>query len=243
MSVSSISDSITNLGNNASANINTSVSNMKSSVSNMGAKFKSGSMINKVIIVIIAVFIILMAAGGVVIKKNCSLESADINKKIIEFFMGFGSGMLIYAILDIFNIASLPVILLLSLFLSVYGSILVYSVDHLGDGCKSNLLRELSMGLLGCGIGMLYYALLNIMMSVVKNPLTKGRLIALFLAIFLIIIPSVVFNMRQKCKNESTWVDSTKDKQISGANIAGFVIGSLITLGILISFRYIPPTP
>ena len=243
MSVSSISDSITNLGNNASANINTSVSNMKSSVSNMGAKFKSGSMINKVIIVIIAVFIILMATGGVVIKNNCSLESADINKKIIEFFMGFGSGMLIYAILDIFNIASLPVILLLSLFLSVYGSILVYSVDHLGDGCKSNLLRELSMGLLGCGIGMLYYALLNIMMSVVKNPLTKGRLIALFTAIFLIIIPSVVFNMRQKCKNESTWVDSTKDKQISGANIAGFVIGSLITLGILISFRYIPPTP
>ena len=243
MSVSSISDSITNLGNNASANINTSVSNMKSSVSNMGAKFKSGSMINKVIIVIIAVFIILMAAGGVVIKKNCSLESADINKKIIEFFMGFGSGMLIYAILDIFNIASLPVILLLSLFLSVYGSILVYSVDHLGDGCKSNLLRELSMGLLGCGIGMLYYALLNIMMSVVKNPLTKGRLIALFSAIFLIIIPSVIFNMRQKCKNESIWVDSTKDKNISGANIAGFVIGSLITLGILISFWYIPPTP
>lgn len=243
MSVSSISDSVTNLANNASANINTSVSNMKSSVSNMGAKFKSGSMINKVIIVIIAVFIILMATGGVVIKKNCSLESADINKKIIEFFMGFGSGMLIYAILDVFNIASLPVILLLSLFLSVYGSILVYSVDNLGDGCKSNLLRELSMGLLGCGIGMLYYALLNIMMSVVKNPLTKGRLIALFSAIFLIIIPSVIFNMRQKCKNESTWVDSTKDKNISGANIAAFVIGSLITLGILISFWYIPPTP
>ena len=243
MSVSSISDSITNLGNNASANINTSVSNMKSSVSNMGAKFKSGSMINKVIIVIIAVFIILMAAGGVVIKKNCSLESADINKKIIEFFMGFGSGMLIYAILDVFNIASLPVILLLSLFLCVYGSILVYSVNHLGDGCKSNLLRELSMGLLGCGIGMLYYALLNIMMSVVKNPLTKGRFVALFSAIFLIIIPSVIFNMRQKCKNESIWVDSTKDKKISGANIAGFVIGSLITLGILISFWYIPPTP
>jgi len=85
--------------------------------------------------------------------------------------------------------------------------------------------------------------LLNIMMSVVKNPLTKGRFVALFSAIFLIIIPSVIFNMRQKCKNESTWVDSTKDKNISGANIAGFVIGSLITLGILISFWYIPPTP
>jgi hypothetical protein len=135
------------------------------------------------------------------------------------------------------------VILLISLFLSVYGGILVYSVNHLSVGCESNLLRELSMGLLGCGIGMLYYALLNIMMSVVKNPLTKGRFVALFSAIFLIIIPSVVFNMRQKCKNESTWVDSIKDKNISGINIAGFVIGSLITLGILISFAYIPPTP
>jgi hypothetical protein len=243
MSVSTINDSITNLANNVNTSVNTSVSNMKSSVSNMATKFKSGSMINKIIIVIIAVFIILMAIGGVVIKKNCSLESADINKKIIEFFMGFGSGMLIYAILDVFNIASLPVILLLSLFLSVYGGILVYSVNHLGDGCQNNLLRELSMGLLGCGIGMLYYALLNIMMSVVKNPLTKGRFVALFSAIFLIIIPSVIFNMRQKCKNESTWVDSTKDKNISGANIAGFVIGSLITLGILISFWYIPPKP
>ena len=240
MSVSTINDSITNLANN----VNTSVSNMKSNVSNMATKFKSGSMINKIIIVIIAVFIILMATGGVVIKKNCSLESADINKKIIEFFMGFGSGMLIYAILDVFNIASLPVILLLSLFLCVYGGILVYSVNHLGVNCeKTDLIRELSMGLLGCGIGMLYYALLNIMMSTVKNPLTKGRFVALFSAIFLIIIPSVIFNMRQKCKNESTWVDSTKDKNISGINIAGFVIGSLITLGILISFWYIPPKP
>ena len=239
MSTSSINDSITNLANN----VNTSVSNMKSNVSNMATKFKSGSMINKIIIVIIAVFIILMATGGVVIKKNCSLESADINKKIIEFFMGFGSGMLIYAILDVFNIASLPVILLLSLFLCVYGGILVYSVNHLGVNCeKTDLIRELSMGLLGCGIGMLYYASLNVMMNLIKGPITKGRVIALMSSIFLIIIPSVILNFRQKCKKESTWVDATKDKNITTGSAVGLTIGSLITIGILISFRFISST-
>jgi hypothetical protein len=223
---------------NMSASLNTNIANMKGSFN----KFKAGSMINKIIIVVIAIFIILMAAGGVSIKKNCSLDSANINKKIIEFFMGFGSGMLIYGILDVFNIVSLPVILIISLFLSVYGAILVYSINHLDAKCESSLLRELSMGLMGAGIGMLYYALLNMMLSMLKNPLTKGRLIALLTSIFLIVIPSVVFNMRQKCRGESSWVDPQKDKQISSLNIAGFVVGGVVTLGILISFWYIPPT-
>ena len=225
------------------SNITGIKSGIMSNMSNMSGKLKSGSIINKIMIIAIAVFIIVMAVGGIVIKKNCSVESANINKKIIEFFTGFGSGMLIYAILDILNIASIPVIMLLSLFLSIYGSILVYSVNHLGANCeKTDLIRELSMGLLGAGIGMLYVALLNVMMTLIKNPLTKGRLIALMSSIFLIIIPSVILNFRQKCKDQSMWVDATKDKNITTGSAVGLTIGSLITIGILISFYYIPPT-
>jgi hypothetical protein len=48
--------------------------------------------------------------------------------------------------------------------------------------------------------------------------------------------------MRQKCRGESSWVDPQKDKQISSLNIAGFVVGGVVTLGILISFWLSPPT-
>jgi hypothetical protein len=238
-----LTNSLAATAKSVNTQVTSNMTDIKNNINSMNAKLKGGTTINKILIIAIAVFIIVMAVGGVVIKKNCSLESANINKKIIEFFTGFGSGMLIYAILDILNIASIPVIMLLSLFLSIYGSILVYSVNHLGANCeKTDLIRELSMGLLGAGIGMLYYASLNVMMNLIKGPITKGRVIALMSSIFLIIIPSVILNFRQKCKKESTWVDATKDKNITTGSAVGLTIGSLITIGILISFRFISST-
>ena len=73
-----------------------------------------------------------------------------------------------------------------------------------------------------------FLSLLNVMMTLIKNPLTKGRLIALMSSIFLIIIPSVILNFRQKCKDQSMWVDATKDKNITTGSAVGLTIGSLI---------------
>jgi len=202
------------------------------------------SILNKVFILFMAIIIIAVSSSGYYIKKHCTDKNININSSMIEFFMGFGTGLIFYIIFDILKIVSIPIILILGLFLSVVGSMYVNIYSKMDTKCtEDSMISELSIGILGCGIGIIMFALLYTALNVVKNPLTRIRFVALITSIFLIIIPSIIINMTNKCTDydESVNIDTIKSIKIS--QIVSLILSILLFVGICISFYFIPPIP
>ena len=109
--------------------------------------------------------------------------------------------------------------------------------------CNKNTIgSELSFGILGCGIGIISFAILYNGMFFIKNPITKIRIIALIISIFLITIPSVIINMINKCgDNYNAEVNKNTITSIKTGQIISLVISILVFIGICVSFYFIPP--
>ena len=201
------------------------------------------SILNKIVILFMAIIIIAVSSSGYYIKKHCTDKNININSSMIEFFMGFGTGLIFYIVFDILKIVSIPIIVILGLFLSVIGSIYVNIYSKMDSKCtEDSMITELSIGILGCGIGIIMFALLYSVLNFVKNPITKSRVVALITSIFLIIIPSIIINMTNKCSNYDDSVNENTVKSIKIAQIVSLVLSILVFIGICISFIYIAPT-
>jgi len=202
-----------------------------------------GSTIDKLIIAVLAILIIIISSTGYYVKKYCKEESIGINSSMIQFFMGFGTGLIFYLIFNVLKIVSVPIIIILGLFLSIIGSIYVNIYSKTTKECKKDTIGpELSFGMLGCGIGILTFVILYNGLGFIKGPTLKMRIIALIFTVFLIVIPSIIINMINKCgDNYADDVDNNKIKSIKTAQIVSLVLSILIFIGICVSFYFIPP--
>ena len=202
------------------------------------------SILNKIVILFMAIIIIAVSSSGYYIKKHCTDKNININSSMIEFFMGFGTGLIFYIVFDMLKIVSIPIIVILGLFLSVIGSIYVNIYSKMDTKCtEDSMITELSIGILGCGIGIIMFALLYTVLNFVENPITKTRVVALITSIFLIIIPSIIINMTNKCSNYDDSVNENTVKSVKISQIVSLVLSILVFVGICISFIYIAPTP
>jgi len=213
------------------------INNMKGTVT--GGKV---SILNKLFIVLLGIIIIAVSSSGYYVKKHCGDKNITINSSMVEFFMGFGTGLLFYVIFDTLKIVSVPIIIILGLFLSVIGGMYINIYNRMNTECTENSMApELSIGILGCGIGIITFALLYTILNFLKNPVTRIRIVALITCTFLIIIPSIIINMINKC---SAYDDSVDQKTISShktAQIVSLVLSLLAFVGICVSFYFIPP--
>ena len=202
------------------------------------------SIFNKVFVLFMAIIIIAVSSSGYYIKKHCTDKNININSSMIEFFMGFGTGLIFYIFFDMLKILSIPIIIILGLFLSVIGSIYVNIYTKMDTKCTENsMITELSIGILGCGIGIITFALLYTALNFVKNPLTRIRFVALITSVFLIIIPSIIINMTNKCTDYDESVNKDTVKSVKISQIVSLVLSILLFVGICISFYFIPPIP
>ena len=202
-----------------------------------------GTIIDKLVIVVLAILIIIISSSGYYVKKYCKEESIGINSSMIQFFIGFGSGLIFYIVLSVLKIVSVPIIIILGLFLSVIGSIYVNIYSKMSKECKKDTLgQELSFGLLGCGIGILTFVILYNSLGFIKIQSLKWRIIALIFSIFLIVIPSIIINMINKCgDNYENGVDKNKISSIKTGQIVSLVLSILIFIAICVSFYFYPP--
>jgi hypothetical protein len=196
-----------------------------------------GSILNKLFLLFLGIIIIAVSSSGYYVKKHCTDPSIKINSTIVEFFMGFGTGLIFYIVFDILKIVSDPIIVIFGLFLSVIGSIYINVYNKMGPECTENTIGpELSIGILGCGIGIITFALLYTVLNFLKNPIIKMQIISLITTIFLIIIPSIIINMTNKCSQYDDNVDQKTLSSLKTGQIITLVIGLLIFVGICISF-------
>ena len=202
-----------------------------------------GTIIDKIFIMVLAVIIIAVSASGYYTKQHCLEKGISINSNMIEFFVGFGTGLIFYIIFDLLKIISVPIIIILGLFLSIIGGIYANIYTTMNADCVKNTIGpELSFGILGCGIGILTFAILYNGLGFIKNPVTKIRIVGLIVTIFLITIPSIIINMINKCgDNYDSDVDKDKIKSVKTAQIVSLVISILVFIGICVSFYFIPP--
>ena len=80
-----------------------------------------GTIIDKILIIVLAILIIIISSSGYYVKKYSKEESIGINSSMIQFFMGFGTGLIFYIVFNLLKILSTPNIIILGLFLSVIG--------------------------------------------------------------------------------------------------------------------------
>jgi H+/Cl- antiporter ClcA len=202
-----------------------------------------GTIIDKLVIIVLAILIIIISSSGYYVKKYCKEESISINSNMIQFFMGFGTGLLFYIIFDLLKIVSVPIIIILGLFLSVIGSIYVNIYSKMSKECKKDTIGpELSFGMLGCGIGILTFVILYNSLSFIKIQSLKWRIIGIIFTIFLIVIPSIIINMINKCgDNYENDADKSKIGSIKTAQIVSLVLSILIIIAIGVSFYFYPP--
>lgn len=225
-----------NTGTNTS--LMNKITNMKDNV--LGGKV---FILNKLFILLLSIIIIAVSSSGYYVKKHCTDKNIAINSSMVEFFMGFGTGILFYAFFDMIKIVSIPIIVIFGLFLCVIGGMYINIYNKMNTECTENSMApELSIGILGCGIGIITFALLYNGLNFVKNPLTRIRVVALITCVFLIIIPSIIINMTNKC---SQYEDSVDQKTISShktGQIVSLVLSLLALVGICVSFYFVPPT-
>lgn len=202
-----------------------------------------GSIINKLVIIVLAILIIIISSSGYYVKKYCKEESISINSSMIQFFMGFGTGLIFYVIFDLLKIISVPIIIILGLFLSIIGSIYVNIYSKMSKECKKDTVGpELSFGMLGCGIGIITFVILYNSLRFITIQSLKWRIIALIFTIFLIVIPSIIINMVNKCgDNYENDVDKNKISSVKKGQIASLVLSILIFIAICVSFYFYPP--
>lgn len=202
-----------------------------------------GTIIDKIVIVVLAILIIIVSSSGYYVKKYCKEESIGINSSMIEFFMGFGTGLLFYMIFNVLKIVSVPIIIIFGLFLSVIGSIYVNIYSKMSTECKKDTIGpELSFGMLGCGIGILTFVILYNSLGFIKIQSLKWRIIGIIFTIFLIVIPSIIINMINKCgDNYEKDADKSKIGSIKTAQIVSLVLSILIIIAIGVSFIFYPP--
>jgi len=202
-----------------------------------------GTIIDKLVIAVLAILIIIISSTGYYVKKYCKEESISINSSMIQFFMGFGTGLLFYLIFNVLKIVSVPIIIILGLFLSVIGSIYVNIYSKMTTECKKDTIGpELSFGMLGCGIGILTFVILYNGLGFIKIESLKWRIIGIIFTIFLIVIPSIIINMINKCgDNYENDVDKNKISSIKTAQIVSLVLSILIFIAIGVSFYFYPP--
>lgn len=219
-------------------NLSPKLSNNKLSIITGGGV----SNVNKLFILLLGVIIIVVSSSGYYTKKHCLDKKIAINSRIVEFFMGFGVGLIFYILCDLLKIVSVPIIIILGLFLTVIGSVFINVYGKMKPECTEDTIGpELSMGLLGCGIGIITFALLYNGLNFIKNPLTKIRIIALITSIFIIIIPSVIINMINKCDKYDSDTEMEKIKSRKTFQIISLVLSILVFIGISVSFYFIPP--
>ena len=201
-----------------------------------------GGKVNKFVILVLALLIIIISSSGYYVKKYCKEESITINTNMLQFFMGFGTGLIFYLIFNVLKIVSVPIIIMLGLFFSVIGSIYVNIYSKMSKECKKDTIgSELSFGMLGCGIGILTFVILYNSLAFIPTPTLKWRIIGLIFNIFLIVIPSITINMINKCgDNYESDVDTNKIKSIKTGQIVSLVISIVIFIGICASFVAYP---
>ena len=201
-----------------------------------------GTILVKLVILVLAILIIVISSSGYYIKKYCKEESISINSSMIQFFMGFGTGLIFYLIFDALKIVRVPIIIMLGLFLSVLGGIYVNMYSKMSAECKKDTIgQELSFGMLGCGIGILTFVLMYSGLRFIPSKTLKWRIMALIFTIFLIIIPSIIINMINKCgDNYEKNVDNNKIKSIKTGQIVSLVLSIIVIIGICVSFYFYP---
>jgi hypothetical protein len=194
----------------------------------------------------LSILIIVVSSSGYYTKKHC-LENKKIyiNSRMVEFFMGFGTGLMIYTLCVLVsgNTAISAILIIVGLFLSIIGSVFISSYDKMKPDCIEDTTGpELSMGLLGSGIGIITFSILyGLLTRSTKSSDLKYRILALVISIILIIIPSVNINMINKCDKYETDTDMHRigtEKTVQGIALG---IGVLLFLGICISFKVRPP--
>lgn len=204
---------------------------------------RKGTIIDKLVIVVLAILIIVISSSGYYVKKYCKEESIGINSSMIQFFMGFGTGLLFYIIFDLLKIVKVPIIIIFSLFLSVIGGIYVNIYSKMSNECKKDTIGpELSFGMLGCGIGIITFLILYNSLAFITIESLKWRIIGIIFTIFLIVIPSIIINMINKCgDNYNNDVDKNKIGSIKTGQIVSLVLSILIIIAIGVSFYFYPP--
>ena len=236
MELSKIAQSVPNVSSNI-----TDTLNKKGSGFSIGVE--KGTILVKLVIAVLAILIIVISSSGYYVKKFCKEESIGININIIQFFMGFGTGLLFYLIFDVLKIIKVPIIIILGLFLSVLGGIYVNIYSKMSIECKKETIGpELSFGMLGCGIGILTFLIMYNGLSFIQIKTLKWRIMALIFTVFLIVIPSIITNMVNKCgDNYEKNVDKSKISSIKTGQIVSLVLSIIFFIAICVSFYFYPP--
>ena len=205
-----------------------------------GIEKGKGTIFLKLVIAVLAILIIVISYSGYYVKKYCKEESIDNNSNMIQFFIGFGTGLLFYLIFDVLKIIKVPIIIILGLFLSILGSIYVNIYSKTSKECKKDTIGpELSFGMLGCGIGILTFVIMYNGLNFIPNQTLKWKIMALIFTVFLVIIPSIIINMVNKCgDNYEKNVDKSKINSIKTGQIVSLVISTLIFIAICASFYF-----
>lgn len=202
-----------------------------------------GTILVKLFIAVLAILIIVISSSGYYVKKYCKEESIGINVNMIQFFMGFGTGLLFYLIFDVLKIIKVPIIIILGLFLSVLGGIYVNIYSKMSTECKKDTIGpELSFGMLGCGIGILTFVIMYNGLSFIPSKTLKWRIMAIIFTVFLIVIPSIIINMVNKCgDNYENNSDKSKISSIKTGQIVSLVLSIITIIAICVSFYFYPP--
>lgn len=220
--------------------IQNSANNLIKKIDTFGGNIKS-----EFVLISIACIIMIISSFGYSIKSKC--ESNDINPNVVltvRGFMGIGTGIILYSFLWMLKLANGPIIIMLALLLITIGSINMYSYNKLSDECKATaeLSADLSVGLIGTGIGMIIHLLayngINHIFSLnttLNSGLNKFRYLTMVICVISIIVSSLVINMANSCSKIKEGESISAQK--NGA-VGGLVIFILVFIGILISFKY-----
>ena len=230
------------IGSNIGSTITETIGSKGSFFGKLPSIEGKGTILVKLVILVLAILIIVISSSGYYVKKYCKEESIGINSSMVQFFMGFGTGLLFYLVFDVLKIVTVPIIIILGLFLSVIGGIYVNIYSKMATECKKDTIgSELSFGMLGCGIGILTFVILYNALRFIPTDTLRWRIIGLIFTIFLIIIPSIIINMINKCgDNYENDADKNKIKSIKTGQIVSLVISIIVIIAICASFYFYP---
>lgn len=204
-----------------------------------GGKFDIKSIGTQLSLVATSILIIIISAIGTSIMEKCVEPSSPpaFNRKALSTGVGIGCGMLASIILD----------MVIKMFPSMgpgimsvaFSAVLIITGSVMVSANMTNTAKDkFSYGVLGAGIGYIIASAFMFASTIIKNPLTLLRVEAILVSGIAVFMGSTSLNTYYKCGGQT----DGKKTNLTWSWVFT-VISSLILVGIIASFIFLPPTP
>ena len=210
--------------------------------------YRRAGIVTKIVLFVLAAVIFFSSYIGIKSVEECNDKyDNDSDRELVDrsnfayiTSMGLSCGIVFYLLLNRF-VGKFPIIFF-GMTLLALGIIYVMSYEDLkktSEECykKSKYQFRISYGLIGAGAGVVFFSLLELILSKIARPLLTTRIIMVFMSIFCVGVGILNILVNNSCDDKSKGNKGTgKYKNIS---IGILAVSGFLLIATLVSFYFI----